>query len=79
MTEDCRLCGHQKSATINYVFIPQNHNNNNNELKEPVGDTVDLKQLFGETNLVAKQIAKKCRNLARKKPFKKPPPAADAP
>ena len=53
------------------MFVPSKDNSNNNQPAEPVGDTVDLKKSSGATNLVAKQIVKKYRNLTRKIKFKR--------
>ena len=71
---------------IRYIFnVPRNNvsnnsnnnnndnNNNNNKPTEPVGDIIDLKKSSGATQLVAKNIVRKYRNLARKKPYKRLP------
>ena len=71
--------------TIQYIFnVPKNDvsnndgNNieNNNKAAEPVGGVIDLKKSSGATQVAAKNIVEKYRNLARKKPYKRPPPAA---
>ena len=67
---------------IRYIFnVPRNNvsnnsnnnnndnNNNNNKPTEPVGDIIDLKKSSGATQLVAKNIVRKYRNLARKKSY----------
>lgn len=70
--------------TIQYIFnVPKNDvsnnddNNieNNNKAAEPVGGVIDLKKSSGATQVAAKNIVEKYRNLARKKPYKRPPPA----
>ena len=71
---------------IRYIFnVPRNNvsnnsnnnnndnNNNNNKPTEPVGDIIDLKKSSDATQLVAKNIVRKYRNLARKKPYKRLP------
>ena len=50
-------------------------NSNNNQPEKPIGDVIDLKTTSGTTakQLTAKNIVQKYRNLARKRPYKRPP------
>ena len=68
---------------IQYIFNPPKNNaNDENKPTEPAeaaGDVIDLKKTSGTTaaQLATKKLVKKYRNLARKKPFKRLPPATD--
>ena len=56
--------------SIQYIFnVPPKNNENNNLATEPVDDVIDLKKTSGTTatQLVAKNLVRKYRNLAKKK------------
>ena len=58
--------------------VSNNDDNNiekNNKPAEPVVDVIDLKESGSATQLAAKNIVKKYRNMRNQKPYKRPHPA----